>query len=87
MDKSTKNSRYVLLIDWLRQERIKRDLTVREVGALIDEPFQFVSKVETIERKLNVYEFVQYCEALGLEPTEGINLLKSSKAGRAVDVE
>lgn len=87
MDKSTKNSRYVLLIDWLRQERIKRGLTVREVGALIDEPFQFVSKVENIERKLNAYEFVQYCEALGLEPSEGIKLLKSPKAGRTADVE
>lgn len=54
---------------------------------LIDEPFQLVSKIENIERKLNVYEFVQYCEALGLEPIEGINLLKSPKAGRPVDVE
>ena len=87
MDKSTKNSRYALLIEWLRQERIKRGLTVREVGMLIDEPFQLVSKIENIERKLNVYEFVQYCEALGLEPIEGINLLKSPKAGRPVDVE
>ncbi|TCK02979.1 helix-turn-helix domain-containing protein [Marinobacterium mangrovicola] len=77
MDKSTRNSRYALLIEWLRQERIARGLTVREVGTLIDEPFQFVSKVENVERKLNVYEFVQYCEALGIDPVVGLGLLKS----------
>ncbi|GGB87563.1 hypothetical protein GCM10011352_11900 [Marinobacterium zhoushanense] len=81
MDKSTKNSRYAQLIEWLRQERINRGLTVRDVGKLIDEPFQFVSKVENIERKLNVYEFVQYCEALGMDPKEGIKLIESTKAG------
>jgi len=42
---------------------------------LIDEPFQFISKIETAQRKLSIHEYVQYCEALNLDPTEGLKIL------------
>ena len=78
MIKTVHTPKYEALIKWLISVRKDRGLTVRELGALIDEPFQFVSKVETGQRKLNVYEFVQYCEALNIDPTQGIILLANA---------
>ncbi|ANG65133.1 hypothetical protein A8C75_06690 [Marinobacterium aestuarii] len=76
MIKTINNTRYDDLIRWLRCAREEAGLTTRELAARLDEPFQFVSKVELGQRKLNVYEYVQYCEALGLNPGDGLVLLK-----------
>ncbi len=70
--------RYESLIKWLSNARKKQGLTVRQFAELIDESHQFINKVETFQRKLNVYEYVQYCEALDEEQTEGLRFLKNS---------
>ncbi|WP_335989184.1 XRE family transcriptional regulator [Pseudoalteromonas sp. CH_XMU1449-3] len=75
MIKHINNSRYKALIDWLKTARIEQGLSVRDLGKLLDEPHQFVVKVETCERKLNVFEYVQYCEALKLDSKKGIDKL------------
>lgn len=75
MIKSINTEKYQKLIDWLKEERLSKGLSVRDLALVIDEPFQFVSKIETIQRKLNVYEYVQYCEALNLNPSDGLKIL------------
>ncbi len=37
-------------------------------GLITDEPHSFVGKIESAERQLDVYEHVDYCEALGVIP-------------------
>ena len=69
---------YLRLLAWLKKSRLERKLTVRQLGELIDEPFQFVSKIENGQRKLSVHEYVQYCEALGIDACDGIGLLISN---------
>ncbi|USI29655.1 helix-turn-helix domain-containing protein [Alteromonas macleodii] len=54
-------------------------MTVRQFAALINESHQFVNKVETQQRALKITEYVDYCEALGVSPEEGLKLLKSQK--------
>jgi transcriptional regulator with XRE-family HTH domain len=76
MMKSPSTLRYRELLKWLKNERVEQGITVRELGALIDKPFQFVSKVETGNRKLDVYEYIQYCKALGVDYREGLKLLE-----------
>jgi transcriptional regulator with XRE-family HTH domain len=76
MMKSPSTLRYQELLKWLKHERIEQGLTMRELGALIDKPFQFVSKVETGNRRLDVYEYMQYCKALGVDYREGLKLLE-----------
>ncbi|MCW8866595.1 MAG: helix-turn-helix domain-containing protein [Colwellia sp.] len=76
MIKHINDDRYKALIDWLRSARIEQGLSVRDLGKLLDEPHQFVVKIETCERKLNVFEFVQYCEALKLDTSAGLCKLK-----------
>jgi transcriptional regulator with XRE-family HTH domain len=75
MIKSINIEKYQKLLAWLKEERLSRGLSVRDLALLIDEPFQFVSKIETGQRKLNIYEYVQYCEYLNLDPVEGLAIL------------
>jgi transcriptional regulator with XRE-family HTH domain len=79
MIKSTNNQSYQKLIAWLKKSRLERGLTVRQLGELLDEPFQFVSKIENGQRNLSVHEYVQYCEALGAEPEIGLRYLSKKK--------
>jgi len=75
MIKSINTEKYQDLINWLKQGRLAKGLSVRDLALLIDEPFQFISKIETAQRKLNIHEYIQYCEALNLDPVEGLALL------------
>lgn len=79
MIKSINIEKYQKLLAWIKEERLNRGLSVRDLALKIDEPFQFVSKIETGQRKLNIYEYVQYCESLDLDPVKGLAIL--SKKG------
>lgn len=75
MLKSITSDKYHSLITWLKEVRMQQDLTMRDLALLIDEPHQFVGKIESGERRLDVYEYVQYCEALGVDPAIGLKRL------------
>jgi ribosome-binding protein aMBF1 (putative translation factor) len=75
MIKSINTEIYQELINWLKAGRLDKGLSVRDLALMIDEPFQFISKIETAQRKLNVHEYVQYCAALNLDPAEGLAIL------------
>lgn len=74
MIKSTNNQSYQKLIAWLKKSRLEQGLTVRQLGQLLDEPFQFVSKIENGQRNLSVQEYVQYCDKLGIDPRIGLKI-------------
>ena len=38
------------------------------MSSILNVPHQFINKIETCERRLDVYEFVQYCKALDIDP-------------------
>lgn len=48
--------------------REKAELTQTEVSAKLDRPQSFVAKYEGGERRLDVVEFVQVCDAIGIDP-------------------
>ena len=75
MIKSITSEKYQRLISWLKEMRQEQDLSMRDFAILIDEPHQFVGKIETGERRLDVYEYVQYCQALKVDPTIGLKLI------------
>ncbi|MBD1388849.1 helix-turn-helix transcriptional regulator [Neiella sp. HB171785] len=81
MIKHINHPKYERLIAWLKRAREERGLTVRELGGMLGETHQFVNKVETMQRRLNVFEFVQYCEVLGVEPNDGLALLRQTSKG------
>lgn len=68
---------------WLRQLFIKRreelGLSQRALAERLDVIYSFVGKVETGDRRLDIFEFVAYCEALELDVTEIINRISHLK--------
>ena len=50
----------------LRQVRADAGLTQGEVAERLEKPQSFVSKYETGERRLDILELRQVCEALGI---------------------
>ncbi|MDB0299967.1 helix-turn-helix domain-containing protein [Acinetobacter baumannii] len=56
---------------WLRQLFIKRreelGLSQRALAERLDVIYSFIGKVETGDRRLDVFEFIAYCEALELD--------------------
>ncbi len=51
---------------------------MRAMGERINEPHSVIQKVESNQRKLDIFQFVQYCEALGLDPSETLKVLKGN---------
>lgn len=68
---------------WLRQLFIKRreelGLSQRALAERLDVIYSFIGKVETGDRRLDVFEFVAYCEALELDINEVINRIQKLK--------
>ena len=57
---------------WLRGQREDKQLTMRDLAALLNRPHSFVAKVEQGERRLDVVEYVTYCRSLDVSPFEGM---------------
>lgn len=72
MNKTISSKRYFELVTWLKSARKEQGLSMRAMAELLGEPHSFIQKVESIERKLDVYEYAQYCEVLKLDPCIGI---------------
>jgi len=67
------------LLAWLKQQRLSKGLSMRQLAEKLDCPHSFVGKVEQGERRLDVVEYVHYCKALGINPTKGLNIIAKSK--------
>ena len=76
MQKAITSSKYASLVNWLKQARVDQGISMRELASRLDEPHTFVQKVETMERRLDVYEYNLYCRALGLDPRKGFEFLR-----------
>lgn len=75
MNKTITSDKYQKLITWLKEKRRDKELSMRDLAVLLDMPHQFVGKIESLERRLDVYEYVQYCQALKVDPAKGLKLL------------
>lgn len=49
---------------FLRLKRLERELTQRDLAALLGKPQSYVSKIETGERAVSVGEFIELSQAL-----------------------
>lgn len=56
----------------LRQEA---NLTMRQLASKIDTPHSFIGKIEFSNRRLDVGEFVQYCQAMQQDPVEVLQMI------------
>ncbi len=78
MQKSISSNAYQKLVNWLRKSRESKGWSMRDLGERIGEPHSFVQKVESMERRIDVYELVQYCKALEQDPCIAIRIVEDA---------
>ncbi len=66
-------------IAWLKQERKKKGLSLRQVGEIIGRHHSIIGNVETQIRRMDVAEFYEYCELLDLNPHECFDFIAKNK--------
>jgi transcriptional regulator with XRE-family HTH domain len=76
MKKAMGSQQYQNLIAWLTEARITNGWSQRVLAAKLDVAYSFVHKVESLERRLDVYEYVLYCQALEVNPSAGLRFFK-----------
>lgn len=75
MDKAISSEKYKQLNQLFKTRRIELGLSMRELGDILGEPHSLVQKVEANQRKLDVFQYVQYCSALELDPAQTLGTL------------
>jgi transcriptional regulator with XRE-family HTH domain len=76
--KSIYSPAYRSLLAWLRACRVNRRLSMREVGKRLGISHSWVGKVETGERRLDVEEYVRLCQALEVNPEQGLAIVTAA---------
>lgn len=77
MAKSLHTSEYEAFRKLLLTAREEAGLTQLEVATRLSKPQSFVAKYEGGERRLDVIEFMEICEALKIDPNVLINKLRA----------
>ncbi|MBU2918069.1 helix-turn-helix transcriptional regulator [Psychrosphaera sp. F3M07] len=76
MQKTTSAEPYRKLISWLSEQRQSQNITMPELAKQLGlASHSYISKIENLERKIDLYEHLQICEALGVDGTEGYQLM------------
>lgn len=82
MKPSPYSTHYDQLRAWMKQKREESGMSLRAVADVMNRHHSVFGKMEQNGRKIEIVEFVQYCQALGADPHEGLELLiKSLKKG------
>ena len=75
MKKAIYSSDGNILCNWLKEQRNNAGLTMKELGSLLDVHHSIIGKIELGERRLDVIEWIQYCEVLNADPFECLETL------------
>lgn len=67
---------YRKLIGKLIVIRKTANLTQAQIAQKLQKPQSYIAKIENFERKLDILEFVQLCQILGVRPSEVIVLIE-----------
>jgi transcriptional regulator with XRE-family HTH domain len=70
MSKTIYQDRYARLVHALKELRKNNNVTQIELAEKLGKPQSYIAKVETLERKLDIVEFVDWCNAMGQSPSE-----------------
>lgn len=78
MKYSTYSLHYEKLQSWLKEQRGKSGYSQREVSEIMHRHHSIVGKIEQRRKKIELLEFVKYCQVLGADPHEGLTVLMRS---------
>lgn len=77
MNKSLRSPRQRCLLELLVAARRRAGLTQAEVARRVGKPQSYVAKVEGGERRLDVIELIEMCEALGADPARLVRQVRA----------
>jgi transcriptional regulator with XRE-family HTH domain len=77
MAKSIYSKRHQRLCELLWETRNEAGLTQQDVADRLGKPQSYVAKVEGGERRVDVIEFIELCEVLGVEPQHLVAAIKN----------
>lgn len=77
MAKGIHDSRYRWVVERLVQERKEKGWSQTAVAVLLGKPQQYVSRYETGERRLDIFEYLDAATALGID---GVDLVREAQA-------
>jgi len=75
MQKTIASNKYRKLIDLLIAARQDSGLSIRALAEKLEVSHSAVQRIEALERRLDINEYVIYCRALNIDPHKGIDLL------------
>lgn len=61
---------YRAAIEAIKAARIEKGIAQRELARRLDKPPSFVNKIELLERRIDILEFILLAKALEIAPTE-----------------
>jgi len=76
MSRAATSEAYKVFIGALVERRKAAGVTQVELAAALGKPQSYVSKIERRERRLDVLEFCAIARALGMAPSELLNLIE-----------
>jgi len=69
-----------ILLDWLSGKRVLLGITQQQLSEKLNRPQSFVSKYENGERRLDLIELIDICNALSSDPHELLDaIIKKAK--------
>jgi transcriptional regulator with XRE-family HTH domain len=77
---------YVLLRKFLVQARIDAHLSQQGLAKKLGKPQSFVAKYESGKRKVDVVEFINICDALGLKASREIKGVLQPRLAASLDL-
>ena len=74
--KPNQSRAYAPVPPFLRAMREDAQLTQRQLAAKIKKPQWWVARIETGSRRVDVAEFIVFCEGCGTDPAKALNQLR-----------
>ncbi len=65
----------IALSNWLRLQRENAELTQRQLAKILKVHHSIIGKIETGERRIDATELVKYCQELGINPHEAMDVI------------
>ena len=69
---------YRAIIDALRDARTNAAISQRELARRLGKPPSFVNKIEQLERRMDVLEFMTIAEAMSMRASDLLNLMREA---------
>lgn len=66
---------YAALRAWLKVQRESQGLSLRDAAARVGRHHSVIGKLEQNRRRIDLVEYVEYCQALGLDPHAGLDVV------------